>query len=209
MPSDYYEGLLDRAAELWGIVPEFWDIWGRKHITGPETKRAILGSLGIRAGTAEELERELEERARREEARLLPACTVASVTARPLEIAARTKSAAHFCIRLEDGGVREFAAAPGTAAVPYELPLGYHEIEVESEGRRESAPLIVTPDRAFAPRGAGSRNLGSALRPALAAQLGLRRLYRSGGAGGLGREGIRRELHRAESAARHSQPAAI
>ena len=42
MQSENYAQLLDRAARLWRIDPEYWDIWGRKHVTSDETKRAIV-----------------------------------------------------------------------------------------------------------------------------------------------------------------------
>ena len=55
MQSDNYTQLLDLAARLWRIDPEYWDIWGRKHITSDETKRAILRGMGVHAESAESL----------------------------------------------------------------------------------------------------------------------------------------------------------
>ena len=56
MPADTFEQLLDRAAALSGIEPEYWDIWGRQHRTTTAATQAILKALGIAAGNAEELE---------------------------------------------------------------------------------------------------------------------------------------------------------
>ena len=64
MQSENYTQLLDLAARLWRIDPEYWDIWGRKHITSDETKRAILKGLGVRAETAESLRASIDARRR-------------------------------------------------------------------------------------------------------------------------------------------------
>ena len=77
MQSATYEQALDRAAELWGIQPDYWDIWGRHHFTPPETKRAILEALGIRADTREALDAAIQQRLEQEWSRLAPACLMA------------------------------------------------------------------------------------------------------------------------------------
>src|SRR2546427_12559046 len=89
MPSATYEEALDRAAETWGIQPDYWDIWGKHHITPPETKRAILASLGIRAETKEELDYALDRRFRDEWARVLPPWLVISWTQHPRGLGVR------------------------------------------------------------------------------------------------------------------------
>src|ERR1700683_5802950 len=76
MQSETYAQLLDLAARLWRIDPEYWDIWGRKHITSDDTKRAILQGLGVRAESAESLRASIEARRRKEWTRLAPACLV-------------------------------------------------------------------------------------------------------------------------------------
>ena len=78
MQSENYEQLLDLAARLWGIDPEYWDIWGRKHFTPAETKRAILKGLGVRAEDAQNLRESIEARRRQEWTRLAPPCLVVS-----------------------------------------------------------------------------------------------------------------------------------
>src|SRR6266851_2420774 len=55
--------LLERAAAAYGIEPEYTDTWGHRHQTPDEVKRAILAALGFRAGSEEEIKRELEEHA--------------------------------------------------------------------------------------------------------------------------------------------------
>src|SRR5437762_13383395 len=84
--SGSYEEALDRAAALWGIEPEYWDIWGRRHITSPDAKKSILSALGVAADSKPGLDRAIEERLRREWARVLPPCMVISENAVPYEI---------------------------------------------------------------------------------------------------------------------------
>jgi hypothetical protein len=46
-PSQDEQEALARAAELWGIEPDYWDIWGNRRFTSPETQKAILEALTI------------------------------------------------------------------------------------------------------------------------------------------------------------------
>jgi hypothetical protein len=107
MGSEHYDRLLDRAAILWGIDPEFWDIWGGKHVTSPATKRALLGGLGVDADSEAGLEQALERRFRKEWTRLLPASLVVGEGA-PLELPVTApEELAHGAVRVrlrqEDG----------------------------------------------------------------------------------------------------------
>src|SRR5579862_4728694 len=66
-----YADLLERAAAAHGIEPEYTDTWGHRHRTPEEVTQAILAALGFQTASAEEMERDLEERAAREWARPL------------------------------------------------------------------------------------------------------------------------------------------
>ncbi|MBD0305581.1 MAG: hypothetical protein ICV76_03385 [Nitrospiraceae bacterium] len=50
---------LDALADHFGIVSDYYDIFGRQHVTSADTKRAILAAMGIKANTAEDVAREL------------------------------------------------------------------------------------------------------------------------------------------------------
>ena len=56
-PSTTYEQALTAAADIWGIEREYWDIWGNKHIAPADDIRAVLDSLGVAAGSKEDLDR--------------------------------------------------------------------------------------------------------------------------------------------------------
>lgn len=47
--------LIDELAELCGIVSEYWDIFGNKHITSNTTKEAILRSMKLKIDSPEEI----------------------------------------------------------------------------------------------------------------------------------------------------------
>ena len=170
MGSNTFEELLDRAAALCGIEPEYWDIFGRYHATTAAGKQAILRAMGWAAGSAEELEQSLAAHTRREWERLAPATMVALEddavrTARcslPAESSGRTgdghgavaKTArrkrfqCHVGERCRRPARLIWTAEPGCAArarLPVELPLGYHEIAVKCGAAKSTTRYIVAP----------------------------------------------------------------
>src|SRR5215469_6833987 len=186
MPSATYDEALDRAAETWGVQPDYWDIWGQHHVAPPETKRAILASLGIRADTKEGLEDALEQRCREEWLRVLPPCLVISENQRPREVAVHlpaelSEMDARVALQLEAGAVETHHAAlreyPPTGEAEFEgrryvrklvplpknLPLGYHDLEILVGGVCASMRLIVAPDRAYLPQGLRAVGIAIAL----------------------------------------------
>ncbi len=144
MPSATYDEALDRAAEPWGIQPDYWDIWGKHHVTSPETKRAILQSLGIATDTKEELDEAAgEQRLRAEWSRLVPPCLVISENQRPREFAAHLPAElaaieARVVLKLEDGVAETYHVALG------ELPVAE---SAEFNGSRYVRKLVPLPDR--------------------------------------------------------------
>src|SRR5690242_4002033 len=172
MPPENYEQLLDRAAALCGIEPDFWDIWGRHHFTSRETKEAIVRSAGRLAhADAESIRQFVEGRARREWERLIPPAVIA-VEADELELPVSIPSEfqnarLHLTVRREDGETAECEIGLNTvtednsadlgcrtytrnrARLPLRLPLGYHDVTVRVGDREASTRYIVTPERAF------------------------------------------------------------
>src|SRR5579871_1461806 len=170
MPFDNFLDLLDRAAVVCGIEPEFWDIWGRRHATTQEAKQVILRAMGVAAENAESLAESLAARTRREWERLLPPTVVTSLTSEiviPLSFPAEwLEEIAHVCLRCEEGvssqhDVRladlkalESIEMDGKlwqrreVRIAVELPLGYHEVTLEVASARATAAYIVTPQRA-------------------------------------------------------------
>lgn len=187
MPSDSFEQLLDRAAPLFGIGAEFWDIFGNRHVTSTATKRSILHALGVNTDTEESLERSLADLARLEWERLLPPAVVTGQTgAIELPLCVRSElvgEIARFSVAAEDGVAYRFEAAlwelPQTGSIemdghtwvrkqvhaPIALPLGYHEISVKVGSETGATRYIVTPERAWTDPhlGRGGRAAGIAV----------------------------------------------
>ena len=186
MPFSTYNEALDGAAKAWGIQPDYWDIFGKHHVTSLDTKRAILESLGIPAASKEELERALDHRSRAQWSRLVPPCLVVSENQRPREFAVHLPvelagQVARVVLKMEDGAsqtysvaLHELAAADSAEfdgqhylrkllPLPAGIPLGYHDLEILAGGACASMRLIVAPDRAYLPDGLRAAGIAVAL----------------------------------------------
>ncbi len=62
MNDKEYEALREELSNLCGILPEYYDISGRRHITSLETKKKILKAMKINIDSSEDVKREIEER---------------------------------------------------------------------------------------------------------------------------------------------------
>ncbi|MFH1701856.1 MAG: 4-alpha-glucanotransferase [Nitrospirota bacterium] len=56
------DDLIHELSELCGIVSEYWDILGKKHITPVETKKAILSAMKMKIDSEEDAVKEIHER---------------------------------------------------------------------------------------------------------------------------------------------------
>ena len=74
-----YETLLDDLSELCGVVPEYYDICGKKHIASRETRKAILAAMGLKVDSPADLEQEYQERLWRDWKDFIRPVTVISV----------------------------------------------------------------------------------------------------------------------------------
>ncbi len=176
-PFDSYEEALDRASELWGIEPEYWDIFGRHHPTTRDVKKAMLASFGVDIRSRESLDRAYEERLWKTWGRALPPTLVlgendaSEVDLYLAEV--RPNEQACLEIRWEDGHRDSVKLIPhdlpttGTAelygktivrkraVLPAPIRLGYHTIvfsrQDQGPGDHAQCRLIVGPDRAYCP----------------------------------------------------------
>ncbi|MFN3322173.1 MAG: 4-alpha-glucanotransferase [Bryobacteraceae bacterium] len=172
--SENYDQALDRAARLWGIQPDYWDIWGNHHTTAHDVKQGILASLGVDPTSRESLDGAAEERIWQDWGRPLPPALVISENLQPAELevsipAEYAEGSLHYELRWEDArpSVSEVALAgrPATATaemrgrrfvrkripLPSPLRLGYHDLAVSVGGQESVCRLIITPDRAWRP----------------------------------------------------------
>jgi len=175
-PAASHEEALARAAELWGILPEYQDVLGERHPTSPETQRALLAALGVPADDREGLEQAIQRRLLEEWSRPTPPAVVALAGARQIPVnlpAEYRQGRLSLTIRREDGwkqqrrvSIAELAELGRAelcgrtyirfaAPLPEGLPLGYHQLRLSAAapGRRMAAraQLVVCPDRVYAP----------------------------------------------------------
>jgi len=165
--SATYEEALERAAERWGVQREYWDIWGKHHRATPEMIAAVLRSLGVDAGSREELDEALVREVRSEWQRLVPPTLVTSAGSAKIPVRLRSEQPVEVDLSFEDGSheTRQVHGAPGRRAEIDDasyveltvdlgpLPLGYHELTVRAEGEPPAtARLICCPDRAYFPK---------------------------------------------------------
>lgn len=167
---------LHRLSELAGILPEYHDIWGRQHATTDDTRRALLGAMGIACGDAAAIDAALRAWEKQEWRRRLPPVQVVTVDT-PARVTLRLPAAAarHDCrwrLILESGEVRAGRFVPNDLeqldsgrvagkvwhARALDLPAiaetGYHRLEVLLAGEAQATDdmaLIVAPARCYQP----------------------------------------------------------
>ncbi|MCU1262364.1 MAG: 4-alpha-glucanotransferase [Bryobacterales bacterium] len=189
MHSESYDHALSRAAQLCGIEPEFWDIFGNRHLTSRETTQAIVSALGIPVEDLDQLQAGIARLEHADWTQILEPCRVVSVNRQPIRIpihipSAQENAAAEVELRLEDGTTEQFTTdlaqqdAIGTMtvndgryirkeiAISQSLPLGYHSVRVLlPDLPAGEMRLIVTPDRAYLPSSLedGGRSAGVAV----------------------------------------------
>jgi len=170
-----YTEALARAAEAYGIEPEYVDVWNHPHATSEDVSRAILNGLGVPTGSAEEIEKLLEDRRLAEWSRPFDPTIVLREDADSLRLripADRGGDSVKLEIRWEGGDVehhwfwlpelqvlenatvggREFLAK--RVPLPGPLRTGYHDFKIFWMKEPEldifgEAQFIVCPQRAY------------------------------------------------------------
>jgi 4-alpha-glucanotransferase len=188
---------LAQLARHFGIEPGFRDARGEDVVTSPQTQTALLGSMGIEAGSEAQAKAALDRAERAAGETVLPPVIVTrhrkgqcAVTAQLPTGAARIA----WRVTLEDGGERSGAAEavptggakaarPGVGPrhmqiVLEDVPEGYHRLHLPEF--HASTALIVVPERCWLPEGieTGGKGLWG-----IAAQLYLLRSDRNWGIG--------------------------
>lgn len=194
--SELAPSLVELAGRF-GIATQFDDWTGRRVQISESTLVAVLGALGVAAGTEQERNEALAAHLRSYWARQLPA-TIVARTGTPTRFWVHVTHGdpAEVLLRLEDGTVHGGVAqvdnftppfnldgrwvGEASFMLPADLPLGYHRVHLRSRGTETSAALIVTPDWLGVPEQLGARRAWG-----LAAQLYSVRSEQSWGVGDL------------------------
>jgi len=155
-----FDDALRQAAVRTGVEQDYWDIFGHRHWTAPETNRAILTALGYDCTSEESLHASIERHGRKDQSRLLPRVIVVTENA-PVKIPLqRNGDGAGFDLEIatEQGNLHRFQIAPGDAEpeLDLKLPLGYHDVRA----RGCTGRLIVTPERAYTAGTSKSAGIG-------------------------------------------------
>src|SRR5688572_7517434 len=111
IPARDLQEALTRAAAMRGIDGEYWDIFGKRHLTPPEVQKAILESMGIPTGALDEVNKALENHLWAEWSRIVPPAYVVSEQA-PAEVAIRipaslAEQSVSVRVTWEDGSAAE------------------------------------------------------------------------------------------------------
>ena len=77
---------IDELAELYGILPGYWDIFGTWHATTPEAKRKILAAMRLGVESGPDIEREIHEARTRQWRSFLEPVHVISEEEQPFSI---------------------------------------------------------------------------------------------------------------------------
>ena len=154
---------LHELAENHHVATTFngWD--GTRREVSDATLARILGALGAAAATDEEIERSLAETRMAPWRRILPGAVVLrEQQSRTVTVHLPVGEQADVRVVLEDGSHRvlEWPAVPGQemevdgvqtgatlVALPEDLPLGWHRLEVSAGHRQAASVLVVTPER--------------------------------------------------------------
>ncbi|MEO5851682.1 MAG: 4-alpha-glucanotransferase [Nocardioides sp.] len=157
------QALLDLAARH-RIATEYWDWQGVQVPVTAETLVAVLGGLGVEAGTAESARAALVDADLAEWRRVLPPTVVARTGWTPwVSVHVPDGVPVAVTVELEDGSSRTVrqvdqyveprevdgrVVGRATVELPGDLPPGWHLLHAHvADGTRATATLIVSPER--------------------------------------------------------------
>lgn len=160
---------LDRLAEIVGIEPFYWDIFGNRRETSDATKRALIEGMGLPAATPEEVSQSLRSEEEEPWRKPLPPCIVlvdSEPVAVPLSLPEGVSGLpVSWTIREEGGATHSGTWTPDAAATaerialgedrfvrrtltpPVILPFGYHTLSIAVEGVAAETRLIIAPQK--------------------------------------------------------------
>jgi 4-alpha-glucanotransferase len=78
--------MINELAALCGVLPEYWDIFGKKHIASLDAKKAMLKAMKMDVESDEAIAREINDRKNRPWENFTEPVFVVSVNAQPLKI---------------------------------------------------------------------------------------------------------------------------
>jgi 4-alpha-glucanotransferase len=135
--------------ESFGILPEYYDLWGKPHRISQDVALSLLQSLGVDGSSPEALAAAINLRMRR---KLVPETSVLThgclLDLRPAQSFLPLEVVFHWedgSTLIRRGGLEEMRELPA------EAPFGYHSVTVRCGAEAATASLIITPERAKLP----------------------------------------------------------
>jgi 4-alpha-glucanotransferase len=163
-----YDELIHEVSDLCGILPEYWDISGKKHIASLETKKAILRAMKLKIDSEKEIVKEINKRKWRPWKNFVEPVHVIPVNNQPLSIPVHipikkpeeAKLMISWSLEDEKGRRDEFRLAPEAISVAAEQWIDgtrYITVALPDFVKREAGYYVLDvecrhPDRVF-PRG--------------------------------------------------------
>ncbi|GAB6051470.1 4-alpha-glucanotransferase [Magnetospira thiophila] len=164
---------LRHLAAVAGIEESYWDIFGTQHVIDDPARRFLLASMGIAADSEDVAAQSLRNLEDRPWLRLVPPVVVARGDHPPTVEVCIPEELGHrslkWSLRLETGekrtGETHCTSLPTWGSrdvkgqrylkkslrLPGDLPLGYHQLEVELAGKAGRGTLIMAPDHSYRP----------------------------------------------------------
>ena len=166
---------LEHLGRIHAIAPDYYDIWGKHHEVSDASLVALLGALGVRAGTPQEVEDSIRAAELQRWRAVVPAAIVVREEAAPWTIRlnlreAEANSPLAWRLTEEAGARREGAFHPASLDVaesaevegerfvardytlPVATPCGYHRLALLHHGAMlGETSFIVVPAQCFRP----------------------------------------------------------
>ena len=160
---------LRTLAQAYGVAVQFWDFHGRERQVSATTIQAVLGAMGVPAGTPDEVRDSLAEHELAPWRRVLPP-SIVTAAGTTYEIPVHVPHGTSVQVQVELEGQDEAREVPqvdkwvepqqvdgvltgrATFALPADLPLGWHRIVARSDdGTQAECVLAITPRRLHSP----------------------------------------------------------
>lgn len=177
-PSDE---IINELAELCGIIPEYWDIFGNKHITTIETKKAILKAMKLDIDSDESIKKNIDAKKTYPWNRFIEPIKVISVNEQPFKISIYApveegeegEIYISWIIRNEEGKKDEFILSQDELMISDQMQIHgkrYIKIDISDKCHRDigyyyiditfktpdveissTSRIIITPDCCYIP----------------------------------------------------------
>ncbi|MFP5284543.1 MAG: 4-alpha-glucanotransferase, partial [Thermoanaerobaculia bacterium] len=168
---------LRELARLYGVETSYRDAMGGFVEAGPESLLAVLRALGAPLESADDAAEALEERRRELAERVIEPVLVAWDGRAPAAVLRFGAASGRVTCRFDLEGGERWAWEKELSALPQAspdgrlldlsdgLPMGYHHLRVEHEGRSGEALVISAPTRAYTGDGGDGQPLWGVFLP--------------------------------------------